>query len=68
MSGGPGLTARKQPGQRFIVLNFFTVYRGAPMVFITEKTLLLQEYREGPRFSRGQLILGGPNANFYRNA
>ena len=56
--GGPGPTARKQPGQRFIlVLNLFYSLQRGYNGFITEKTLLFQGSRESPTFSRG----GGVN-------
>ena len=53
---------RKQSEQRcfFLVLNLFTVYRGGPIFFITEKTILFQGSRGGPTFTRGSnFFLGG---------
>ena len=65
--GGPGPTARKQPGRLFVcvfsVLNlFYSLHRGSNG-FITEKTVLFQGSRGGPTFSRG----GGGSKCFYRN-
>ena len=39
--GGPGLAARKQPGQHFLSLAYFTVSEGVNG-FIAEKTILSQ--------------------------
>ena len=53
VGGGRGPTARKQSGKRFLVLNYFTVFRGDP---------IFSRMGWG-----GQLLPGaGPNA-FYRN-
>ena len=75
--GGPGPTAKKQSGQRFLFVCFFLssiyfkVYRGGPMVLLQRKLYFSKdpEWAQhftggGPTFSRGG---GGPNANFYRN-
>ena len=52
-NGGPGLLARKQPGQRFLVLNlFYSLQRGSNS-FVTEKTILFQGSRGGLTFSMG---------------
>ena len=63
---GPGLTARKQPGQRFcccfLVLNLFYSLQWGSNGFISEKTILFQGSRRSTTFSR----VGGPNVNFYR--
>ena len=53
--GGRGPTARQQSGQRFLVLNYFTVFRWDPIFSMTG------------RGGGGQLLPGaGPDA-FYRN-
>ena len=66
--GGPGPTARNQPGQRFLGFCFFSLHaayfslhRGSNGL-IAEKTMLSQGSRGGPTFSRGggiQLFPGG---------
>ena len=53
--GGPGLAARKQPGQHFLSLAYFTVSEGVNG-FIAEKTILSQGSRGGQHFPKG----GGP--------
>ena len=55
--GCRGPTARKQSGQRFLVLNYFTVFRWDPIF----------SRMGGGGGGREQLLPGaGPNA-FYRN-
>ena len=56
--GGPGLTARKQPGQRcffffFLVLNLLYSLQRGSNGFISEKTILFQGSGRGPIFSKG---------------
>ena len=68
--GGPGPTARKQPWQRFLVINLFYSLQRGLNGFISEKTILFQGFRAGPTFSRWGPAISrwwGPNANFYRN-
>ena len=63
MSGGPGPTARKQPG-RFLVLNLSYSLQRGPMVLLQRK--LSKHFPGGsPAFSGGGG--GDPNANFYRS-
>ena len=64
MGGGPGLTSRKQSGQRFfLVLNLFYSLQRVSDGFITEKTILsknpegVQHFPGGPTFSTGVQML-----------
>ena len=51
---GPGSTARKQSGQRFLVLSlFYSLSPRGSNGFITKKTVLFQGSIGGPTFSRG---------------
>ena len=81
LGGGPGPTVRKQSGPSFfflffsfffflfLVLNLFTVYRVGPMFLLQRKLYFskdpegVQHFPGGPTF----FLVGGPNANFYRN-
>ena len=66
--GGGSLTARKQPGQRFLcfllALNLFFCLQRGSNGFITEKTILFKGSR-GPTFLGGGG--GGLGFNFFRN-
>ena len=60
--------------QSYFVLNLFYGLQRGSNGFIDEKTILIQEPRGGPLFSKGgggcQTFSrggGGPNANFFRN-
>ena len=70
--GGPGLTSRKQSGQRFFIVFslFYSLQRGSTG-FIAGKTTILQGSRGGPTNSGGgggsNFFQGCLNANFYRN-
>ena len=64
--GGPGLTSRKQSGQRlFLVLNLFYSLQRASNGFITDKTILSKDPEGvqhfpgggGPTFSTGVQML-----------
>ena len=69
--GGPGLSARKQPGQHFVVLSLFYSFRGGKMVLLQNKLYFLKDLEGGQHFPRGGgsnfFQWGCPNANFYRN-
>ena len=62
--GDPGPTARKQPGQRFLVRSLFYSLQRGSNGFIAEKTILSQGSRGRPTFSRGgggvQTLLSHP--------
>ena len=63
LSGGPGPTARKQPGRFFspqLILQFTEGSNGS----ITEKTIQTFSRGESSFFRGGG---GGPNANLYRS-
>ena len=64
--GDSGLAAKKQSGQRFILVPnlFYSLQRGSNG-FITEKTILFQGSRGCPTLSGGGGGGGGLNANFY---
>ena len=59
--GGPGLTSRKQSGQRFfLILNLFYSLQRASNGFITDKTILSKD-PEGVQHFPG----GGGGSNFF---
>ena len=68
--GGPGLAARKQPGQHFLSLAYFTVLEGK--WFYCRESYTFSRIQRGPTFSKrwGSNFFqwGCPNANFYRNS
>ena len=60
--GGPGLTARKQSGLRFLLFfspQPFLQFTEGSNGFIAEKTILSQGSREDPTFSRGSNYFQG---------
>ena len=62
--GGPGPTARKQSGQRFLVLSSFFYYReNDTFPRIQRRSIIFQ----GGGASNFFQEVGGSNANFYRN-
>ena len=67
--GGPGLMARKQPGQQWFFLSstyYLSVYRGGPMLLLQRKLYIfqapegVQDFPGGSTFSRGGGGGGGP--------
>ena len=71
LSGVPGLSARKQPGQHFVVLSLFYSFRGGKMVLLQRKLYFLKDLEGSQHFPRGGgsnfFQWGFPNGNFYRN-
>ena len=66
--GCPGPTARKQPGQRFlVVLNLFYSLQRGSYGFITETTILFKGSRVSNFSKGGGGGVQGPSVDFYRN-
>ena len=63
-SGGPGMSARKQTGQRFLFWFFlastcFTVYIGGPMVLLQRKLYFPKDPEGVQHFPRGSNFFQG---------
>ena len=67
LSGGPGLTARKQPGRFFFSPQLIIQFTEGSNGSITEKTIQTFSRGESSFFRGGGGGGGGPNANFYRS-